>query len=184
MLATLAKIKPMLEISEEDSSQDQLLEALLVASSTAIENYCRRSFGYQEHKDVVVDGVRGKSLLLPNYPVHSVSAVSFEDGMREDFELDAEKGILFRRAGWPCGERAITVSYTAGYVLPGDATAERPQTLPRVLEIACMLLTQTLMRDPGASSERVGDISVSYSADERGLPYTVRALIDPYKRFA
>ncbi|ELK38861.1 hypothetical protein D478_27507 [Brevibacillus agri BAB-2500] len=100
-----------------------------------------------------------------------------------DYEAASEKGVLFRKDGWCAADRQITLTYTAGYVLPGDATPENPQTLPESLELACILLCQTLMRQPGVTSERVGDIAVTYATESDGLPGAVKSLVDPFKRW-
>ncbi|MNL54722.1 hypothetical protein D3C87_1780750 [compost metagenome] len=91
-----------------------------------------------------------------------------------------EEGILYRLDGWPEGDRAIMISYTAGYVLPNDATTDEPATLPETLEFACIMLAKHLLREPGVTSERVGDISVTYAAEE--MPVAVQSLIAPHIR--
>lgn len=76
------------------------------------------------------------------------------------------------------GTRNIKVEYTAGYVLPSDVAGAAESTLPRNYELACILFAQTLMQTPGVTSERVGDISVTYASAASGvLPSAVAALI-------
>lgn len=186
MLTTLAKAKTLLQIPQLDIEDDLFIEPMLAAASSAIEDYCRRSFGYQAYTNGKFNGVRGSFLLLPNYPVHTVELLQIGGGPEptDSFEIDTDNGTLYRKCGWPRGERSITVTYTAGYVLPGEDPIEGIPPLPESLELACILLAQTLAREPGITAERVGDISVSYAAnDGAGLPSAVKALINPHRRW-
>ncbi|AYB36801.1 phage gp6-like head-tail connector protein [Brevibacillus laterosporus] len=182
MLTTLVKAKKLMGIPAENETRDVEIFAFLSASSTAIENYCRRSFGLHEYKSQKYDGGRSKYLLLKNFPVHSVSRVQIHKMEIKDYEIIDDKGMLFRTTGWQAKEREISISYIAGYVLPADGTEENPCTLPEPLELACILYCQTLMRTPGVSTERVGDISVSYTNEGENIPFAVKSLINPYRR--
>jgi hypothetical protein len=155
------------------------LGMLIAAASQAIEERCRRTFRKQEHTEIY-DGVTGRRLLLRNYPIHAASVQTAAGVPLTGFQIMQEEGMLFRREGWPCGERSIIVSYTAGYVLPGDATEENPRTIPEALEYACILMIKHMQREPGVQQERVGDISVTYSTEERHLPAAVENLIAPF----
>ncbi|MEY9097091.1 hypothetical protein ABH899_005786, partial [Paenibacillus sp. RC84] len=92
------------------------------------------------------------------------------------FTIESENGMLFRRSGWPCGTRTVEVEYLAGYILPSDEPGAEKATLPENYELACILYAQMLMRSPGVTSERVGDISVTYESGE-GMPQTIKDLI-------
>lgn len=163
MLTTLAKAKQLLGIPVDDDSQDEELTMLLTAASAAIEERCRRSFGKQKYTGEVYNGVRSKYLCLRNYPIVSVDSVQSAGQPLVDVELVPDKGMLYRSAGWPCGERSITVTYTAGYVLPKDGTVEAPQTLPETLEVACIFFAKIMLEGQyGVESERIGDYSVKY----------------------
>ncbi|MED1792891.1 phage head-tail connector protein [Brevibacillus nitrificans] len=183
MLATIEKAKPLLGIQAEDTTADGPLALYLAAATSAIEEYCRRSFRLQEYRDRKHDGTSGKYLLLEGYPIIHVSKVQLDGTDISDYEIISEKGMLFRKGGWGVGDQQITLSYTAGYVLPGNASSENPQTLPEPLELACILLCQTLMRTPGVTSERVGDLAVTYANDGDGLPSAVKSLVNPYRRW-
>jgi hypothetical protein len=186
MLTTLNNAKKLLGIPLEDDTEDGTLILWLAASSKAIEDYCDRTFGLQMYTGIKCDGVNGKYLLLPNYPIQSVSTILFRGDTEEmeNYEIEAERGMLYRSCGWPCAERSITVTYTAGYILPSDDPEAPVSTLPESLEMACILFAQTLQRMPGVSAERVGDISVSYANEDEGLPFAVKSLINPYRRWA
>ncbi|WP_440397189.1 phage gp6-like head-tail connector protein [Paenibacillus sp. SAF-054] len=161
---------------QADVFGDEMLTLQIASASSVIENRCKRQFKKQCYSERVSGDPRSKYINLRNYPVHSVE---FPSGW--EYEV-LEDGRIFRSAGWPSGENNIDVSYIAGYVLPGDATEEDPRTLPEPLELACLLLAQHGLRDPAIKSERVGDISVTYSdsPEEGRLPTAVDALISPY----
>ena len=180
MLTTLSKAKLMMGIEVEDDSQDDELLSLIVVASTMIEEVCRRVFKLQTHTSKVT-GLPGKYIRLPQYPVHAITSISGPYGELAGVET-LDSGILYREGGWPRENRSITVTYQAGYVLPGDATDNDPATLPETLEYACILMIKHLQREPGVQSERVGDISVSYSAAESDMPSAVKALITPHIR--
>lgn len=179
MLTTLAKAR-LLGVDPAGDMPDAELTALLTVASAAIEEKCRRRFKLQQYTGRV-NGMRGQYLYLPNYPVHSISIYEKPDLPFTDVET-LDNGIFFRYCGWPGGERGLSVTYTAGYVLPGDATEDNPSTLPETLEYACVLMAKHLQREPGVTSERVGDISVAYAAAEADMPMAVKALIAPHVR--
>lgn len=182
MLTTIEKAKSMLGIPADDDSAEGQLTLYLAAATSAIETYCRRSFRLQEYNDRKHDGTSGRYLLLQGYPILQVSKVQIDGVDIMDYEIVSDKGMLFRKDGWCAADRQITLTYTAGYVLPGDATADNPQTLPEALELACILFCQTLMRTPGVTSERVGDLAVTYANEGDGLPSAVKSLVIPHKR--
>ncbi|MFE0394746.1 phage gp6-like head-tail connector protein [Paenibacillus lactis] len=175
MLATLSRLQGLLG-GEAALWGDDMLTLQLASASAAIENRCKRNFKKQRYTERISGYAGSKYVNLRNYPVHSVEFPS-----AWDYEI-LEDGRIYRAEGWPGGEHNIEVSYIGGYVLPGDATPEEPRTLPEPLEIACLLLTQTMLREPGIRSERVGNINVTYAdapADGR-LPAAVESLILPY----
>lgn len=168
-----------------DASYDEELLPLLQAASSAIEARCRRTFGYGSHTELL-DGVRGGYLPLRHYPIYAASVTELDGAELKDVEILKEPGLLFRRNGWPPGQRNVTVTYTAGYRLPGAEASSVPDEalpLPESLELACILLAKHLGREPGVTQERVGEISVTYAVDGGNrLPFTVEAMIGPYIR--
>ncbi|KAF6618266.1 hypothetical protein HFE03_03455 [Paenibacillus sp. EKM102P] len=178
MLTTLQRAKSYLSIPLDDTSQDFTLLTALGAASEWIERECNRSFEYKTYRQTL-DGPGTKFLRLRNFPIHSVSLLHVDgvDKLGESFTIESENGMLFRRSGWPFGARLIEVEYLAGYILPSDAEDAPAPTLPCKYEWACVLLAQTLMREQGVTSERVGDISVTYKDEGRSLPGAVKALI-------
>ncbi|ETT61253.1 hypothetical protein BSK66_31560 [Paenibacillus odorifer] len=179
MLTTVKRAKVALGIAETDTEQDFSLELALTAAGEAIERECNRVFELKTHRQRL-DGPGTPFLRLRNFPIHTVSEVKEGSAVLTEsaYEIESENGMLFKRDCWPCGTRNIEVEYTAGYVLPSDTAGAPEATLPRKYELACILFAETLMQTPGVTSERVGDISVSYAATATGtLPAAVAALI-------
>lgn len=176
MLASLSYAKPFFGISLDDTSEDITIKSLLIAASVAIETEMNRSYKKAQYTESI-DGPGTQFIRLRNYPVHSVGSLVI-DGQQQDsmsYEIEAERGLLFKRAGWPRGSRRVKVEYEAGYILPSDNPNDPVSDLPENIKLACVMLAQILMRTPGIKSERVGDISVTY--DEQSFPSVVKALL-------
>lgn len=168
MLASVERLQKMIPDEEPE-----MLEMVLLSASQVIEQFCKRDFKKKLYREKISGTPVSKYINLRNYPIHSIEHINVSG-----YEV-LDEGRLYHFAGWPKGDHNIDVEYIGGYVLPGDATVTEPQTLPRSIELACLLLAQTLLRNPGVKSERVGDLSVTYS-DEQGLPAAVKALVSPY----
>ncbi|QCT02719.1 hypothetical protein E6C60_2004 [Paenibacillus algicola] len=175
MLTTLPRLKGLLG-PPVDAMGDEMLMLHIASASSAIEKRCKRRFKKQRYTERISGDRKSKYINLQNYPVHDIELPS-------DWNYEVlEDGRVYRAEGWPVGDHNITVSYTGGYVLPGDASEEQPRTLPESLELACLLLCQIMIRTPGIRTERVGDLSVTYedSGFDGCLPRPVESLITGY----
>ncbi|WP_322925324.1 phage head-tail connector protein [Paenibacillus campi] len=179
MLIPLNRAKTLLGIPlDNDPAEDLLLTAAISAATSAIENYLNRKLEYGTYRQTL-DAPGTPFLRLRNYPVHTVNSLEHR-GMTVaagSYDIEPDNGMLFRRDGWGCGERIIAVEYVAGYILPSETPGAPDSTLPPNMEYACALLAQTLMRQPGVTAERVGDLSVNYKDDGGDLPGVVKALL-------
>ncbi|MEV7282871.1 hypothetical protein [Streptomyces sp. NPDC093111] len=114
-------------------------------------------------------GTGSRKLILPRWPVTSVTSVTLtDDGEELVFGKDADytwsaAGILHRRgAEWPCHDRAIEVIYTPGY-LPVPAGPKR----------ICLRLAAAGWSNPESlSSETLGDHARAWSAEALGMALT------------
>lgn len=191
-LTTLAKAKSHLKIL--DGSQDTVLETLINAASSIIEQYVDRKLQTQTHTEYQ-DGRRQNRILLKQYPVTAVSQVrvdqtsDFTDATTQlastDFYIEDENLIVLSPNGsrgiFPNGTRNIKVIYTAGV---HDQQNMVPVAAPSDIEYACLLTTEWLYRfrsreDIGRSQKTKGDENSTVSQD---LPQIVRTLLDPHKR--
>jgi len=144
-------MEQMLEAANAETEQtDLIIELLINKASSYIERLTGRHLGKQSyHQWYDADGAQ--ELVLLEYPIVSIESIK-EDGKlvdpsRYDFGQTGHIGVVYRdegwlKAGWRRGlaydivapKRVIEVCYTAGYVLPKDATEDDPQTLPADLE--------------------------------------------------
>jgi hypothetical protein len=123
-------------------------------------------------------------------PVASISSV-VEDGITlaaSDYEADLQAGLIWRladdyRVKW--SGRKITISYSAGYILPSDAGRNLPQDIQR----ACVLMVTAQYnargRDPMIRSESAQDVGQATYLDPRegmeSMPPQVAALLYNYR---
>ena len=150
-LTTLDRMKLMLSLDDEtDERTCTLVELLINKASSWVEQQVGRPLGKNTYREFYeADGQQ--ELVTLKYPIVSVDYV--KEGGRlvppelYDYGQTANIGVIYRddgwlRAGYRRGlandiietKRNIEVCYTAGYVLPKDATDEEPQTLPADLE--------------------------------------------------
>ena len=94
-----------------------------------------------------------------------------------DYSQTGNVGVIYRDEGWlkagyrkglaydiVAPKRVIEVSYTAGYVLPKDATEDDPQTLPADLEgllwdMVSQIYTNLQNGSMGLSSFTISDVT-------------------------
>ncbi|MCL6499005.1 MAG: phage gp6-like head-tail connector protein [Firmicutes bacterium] len=179
MLSTLDRAKKHCGVF--DTAQDDYVMLLLSAASDACESYCRRSFRKQSYTEITGAKDGSKYLVLRNYPILSVEQVTLDSGDITDYEFSSDNsGMLYRSTGWPCGPRTVNVTYTAGYVLPGEETPEESLTLPAAIELACLMLVKQMFTEQiHTETERLGDYSAKYRAGNT-LPAAVESLLNPY----
>jgi len=174
MLTTVDRARTLLRA---DPADDTLLELLIPAASAVIETYCNRTFGFGEYTEQV-GGHCGHYIVLRNYPIVSVASINGKTDLSA-YTIERDRGMIWR-PGWIC-RKPVTVVYTAGYVLPGDDPVEGVAPLPADIEYGCILMIQQMQREPGVTSERVGDLSITYAQEDGKMPPAVRALVGPYR---
>ena len=136
---TIEAAKAFLRV--DGSEEDTLIEDLIAAATAHIERLTGRSICEQEwelHADAF-----GDEFLLPNGPVQSIAAFTYQPGTGEAVAVDAElyeadlisdPARVLRRAGavWPNAANsasAVKIRYIAGYA-----------TVPAPLRQAALLL--------------------------------------------
>jgi hypothetical protein len=100
MLTTVAKVKGSLSIPDDDGSLDNQISFLIAAASSAIEQYCNRSFRLQSHAETV-GGTGTHYVLVRNYPILEMDEVVAPSGVITDYQV-LDNGILYRKQGWLC----------------------------------------------------------------------------------
>lgn len=178
---------------------DPELEALINATSEAIERYCGRHF---EERTVTsrLSGNGRQWLLLPEYPVRSVAQVLVGGVQVTDYDMEPSSdypglysGRLYREAGWPSGRPLMTfppyphpwaashnieVTYVAGWKLPASPARD----LPYDIERACIDLVVAAYLNRDKLGLR-GQTWEGGSLQLEWWPEHVRRVLDRYRRF-
>jgi len=190
-LTSLAALKRYLQI--EGPQHDDLLESLIEAVSAQFNQYTGRKLTAHDYShlaadaaydpdNALLDGSGQAELLLPQYPVISLSGVSLDgqDLNLEGLVLDRAAGVLsLKSGGFPRGRGNLGLRYRAGFAAtPADlAQAALEQAATRFQESAAG------HGRLGLSARTLADGSVSYTAS--GLLPQVREVLDRYRnRFA
>lgn len=186
------------------------VERMINVASEAIENFCGRRFGRADVTETLapVDAFR---LIVTRTPIVALVGVTLDGDPVLDVGIEnAESGILLRRYGLGpidylsagVSQSAVpgahpvrfVASYSGGYVLPAQETAERARTLPYDLEEAAIATVVSLIQNRGkdrtVASVSLGDASVAYggtnSAIGRGvggiIPDAVVPILERYRR--
>lgn len=172
---------------------------LINAASSYIEAVTGRKFRKQKYVEKhFASGYQ--ELCLNQYPIIQIESVIGDDGNQiTDFDHSGcgEYGVLFRDQGWAIkgyrqgladdirlGSRYLTVIYTAGYVLPKDATEDEPETLPYDLQMIVWQIVQqqwSLAKNGanGLSAFSISDVSWTF---DKELGSQVQEIINSYKR--
>lgn len=201
-LTTLDRMKLMLGLADiEDERTDEIITLLINRASSWIERQIGRHLGrHSYHQWYDADGQQ--ELVLLEYPIISVEYVKQEgkivDPETYDYAQTGEIGVIYRDKGWlkagyrrglaydiVAPMRVIEVSYTAGYVLPKDATADDPQTLPSDLEgllwdMVSQIYTNLQNGSQGLSSFSISDVTWNF---DKSIPESWKRLINLYRRY-
>lgn len=172
-LTTLAAVKSILKISAEQTKDDSILEDLINACSSVIENYCERKFKEQTYIDEEYDGTGRKHILLKQYPVKSIDNVKIDDVVLDPSEYRVKKsnGMLVKNYIWPLGDINVTVTYTAGYT-----------EIPADLELACRFFIMSIFKADVANFSTTFTDGFVFRAD--AIPVQVKFMLQPYKKVA
>ncbi len=192
LIATVGEVKTYLGIT--GTSDDERLSNLVNECSKIIESYIDRKIKrrkYIEYYDG--DGISGV-LHLNHYPVAGVSAL-YDDPSRtftdsyliatSDYVVYKEEGIIKLVGDTLTGadyvfaksRQGIKVIYSAGY-----------GTVPYDLQLACKEFVaheykKVQERRFGISSRSVRGTTESFEKFIEGIPESIKAMIQPYRRF-
>jgi uncharacterized phiE125 gp8 family phage protein len=171
-LTTLAEQKEYLKLNNTETTDDGLVEFLINAASSAIENKCKRKFKEQTYTDEEYDGNGFVRLYLQQYPVKSVTSVFIDDTeiSADQYKIKKNNGALIRKGSfWPTGDINILVTYTAGYT-----------EIPFDLELACKHLVMSYFKSDVASFSTTFQEGIVFRPE--ALPSQVKVLIGPYEK--
>ena len=201
-LTTLDRMKLMLSLDDEtDERTCTLIELLINKASSWVEQQVGRPLGKNTYREFYeADGQQ--ELVTLKYPIVSVDYVKEAGRLvppeRYDYGQTANIGVIYRddgwlRAGYRRGlandiietKRNIEVCYTAGYVLPKDATNEEPQTLPADLEgLVWDMVSQAYANmqngSQGLKSFSISDVSWTF---DKSTPAAWLQIVNLYRRY-
>lgn len=201
-LTTLDRMKLMLGLDDEaDEKTDAMVELLINKASAWVERQIGRHLGKRQyHQWYDADGQQ--ELVTEEYPIINVEFVKEEGRLVDpgsyDYVQTGKIGVIYRDEGWlKAGyrqglaydivtlKRAIEVSYTAGYVLPKDATKKNPQTLPADLEglvwdMVSQMFTNLQNGSQGLSSFSISDVRWVF---DKEMPKSWMQIINQYRRY-
>lgn len=207
-LTTLEDVMEFLGMDESGEGVPDLvkndLEKLINGASGYIETMTGRRFGRRHYKERHY-GSGSQELCLGQYPIVEVLQVVDTDnglplspGSYSLLEY-GHVGVVYREEGWArrgyvsglagdmtAGRRYLQVDYTAGYVLPKDASTECPSDLPYDLQHAVwqMVSQQWAAISNGAcglSAFSISDISWTFDKEPGSQ---VQDVISRYTRWS
>lgn len=184
-LTTVDTVKSYLKIDPSFTVDDSRIEMLINACSSAIENFCRRTFNTTLYTDEEYDGNNTRYINLENYPVSSISQVTVNGVVisSDQYKVKSKTGVLARvgpypntftglsmsrfNTVWNRGDANILVTYTAGYdVIPPD------------LEQACILYVMSFYKSDVANFSTTFTDGFAFKAD--AIPVQVKLMLQPY----
>ena len=201
-LTTLDRMKLMLGLADtNDERTNEIISLLINKASSWVENLTGRHLGLNSYVQKY-DADGQQELVTIEYPIVNVEYIK-EDGnivnpSLYDYAQTGNIGVIYRDDGWlragyrrglaydiVASKRAIEVSYTAGYVLPKDATPENPQTLPAELEglvweIVSQAYTNLQNGSQGLTAFSISD--VHWTFDKSTHPEWIQ-IINLYRRY-
>lgn len=186
---------------DQPSREDLILTMLINRASAEIESQIGHHLGKADYDQwYYADGRR--ELVLKEYPIVSVESIAQDGETVAPEEYDAVQrgniGVVYKDDGWLhsgyyhglandmlAKKRCIRVKYTAGYVLPKDATEDDPQTLPADLEGLLWEMVQYAYANlkngaDGLTSFSISDVSWSFDK-ENSTSWT--SILNRYRRY-
>lgn len=189
---TLETMKEMLSISAKDTNaqRDDVIINLINGASAWVERKTGRKLSKNTYTEKYVAS-GAQELVLLQYPILEVGYIkdtesgAIVDEREYDVSPDGEIGVLYRDNGWRfrgytgglaydniAPMRYLEVNYTAGYVLPKDATKDNPATLPYDLQaVVWSVVSQefALMQNgaQGLSAFSISDVSWTFDKEPR-----------------
>lgn len=163
---------------------------LINTASAWVETITGRKFGRATYTQRYTAPGR-QELVLQQYPIRSVEYVRDTidetdfDPNTYDFTMEGDVGVLYRDLGWVFRgyiaglandyvfpRRYLEVKYTAGYILPKDATPEEPSDLPAdIIGIVWGIAEQeySILRNgaQGLSAFSISDVSWTFDKEPR-----------------
>jgi uncharacterized phiE125 gp8 family phage protein len=202
-LTTVTAVKDALGITNED--QDALIARVIDGATAAIQNYTHRIYARQTYEETV-QGHNHPMLMLSHSPIVSITSVMCDGDPITDYVVeDTDNATLYRQVGWakkawvgwevepafiPGTETTrYTVTYEAGYLLPGEDDRDLPPNVEEAAIITASDWTSNSYHGGGpVKSKTVGDLKIEYqenmsvvmarqASDPNHIPASARSLL-------
>jgi hypothetical protein len=127
-LTTVARVKA--RIGKTITDADDLLETMILAVTARIQTMCNRRFIQAEYENELHDGsdfygTRRLILIPKNAPIQVIDTIEYNAGTNsdpnwteisvDDYDFDADAGLVHMHYPLPAGRRNIRITYTAGF---------------------------------------------------------------------
>ncbi|MBC3889510.1 hypothetical protein GH810_14445 [Acetobacterium paludosum] len=173
-LMTLADLKSLSGIANTDTSNDVKLQFLINSASQEIENILGRKIKKSQYTEKA-KGNNRLTIKTKNYPLLEVAEIKTNGSLVNELDYSFEEsGIIEGIRPWGASglqqgisnfmvQRSsnIEISYTAGYILPKDATTLEPRTLPYDLELSAYRMINGLVALTEQGTEGLKSFSIS-----------------------
>lgn len=138
------------------SSTDAQIKAVLDAVSAAVRDYCGWHVSPSLECDFIGHGA-GDLLLLPGMNVTAVESLAINGDAVTDYEWTGAGMVRLKSSTFPDSWRSVECVYTAGY---NSAV---------VGHIVAQIASNAIVAAPGVSSERAGNVSITYNQTGSGI---------------
>lgn len=161
------------------ASDEARYEGLINQASTLCESKTGRVLAAQD-VTVVLDGPGGDTLMLPEYPINSITSVHLDstrtwgaEAEITDHYVDPVLGVLYRDTGWGKVRQSIRVVFNGGY-------ATVPEDLKEAcLEIVLWLSPRQKSAGVGLRGAKVDGQDIEY---EITMPLNAQQILSTYRR--
>lgn len=158
------------------SSTDEQIQAVLDSVSSAIRDYCGWHVGPSLQCTFTGNG-EGRLLMLPAMGMTAVESLEIggTDVASTEYEWTAAGMVRLKGCAFPDAWRSVVCVYTAGF------SAES------IGQVVAQIASNALAAAPGVSSERAGNVSITYNQTGSGITGGVSllprdyALLAPYR---
>lgn len=190
MITQLLTVKARLRILEAELKHDDLLTRFIEWMGARFDRECNRTFARGEG---ITEEFAGDDteLRLSRYPVESVASFHLKETETSGWEAQSGVDYVIRRtcvislpASLGTWRQQLRVTYTGGYVMPGDTAGDGQTELPDDVENAAIEQVAYLFQN----RDRLGLVSVSGEGGaiqnfaQLDLLPSVKATLQPHRR--
>lgn len=182
-LVSWEKVKSVLDLDDEDQAK---YERYINAASSIANRYTGRKLAGRDYT-VTLDGSGRKELLLPEYPVNSITALYLDTARAfgaateiTDYLSYSDEGLLYYEAGFPEIRQCVKITYNAGFpVEDGNTVCTAPEDVQiAVIEIIKWYSERLSGSAIGVRATQNPDgIATQFELD---IPLSAKRKLDPY----